>query len=94
MVRKRSIFQFSGRAFLAVALIAGTVAAAPAIGAQDAVAQNDCSGAAVTVDLALGELPTEGDDVIQGTDGDDVINGLGGNDIICGEGGNLSLIHI
>ena len=71
-----------------MALVAATLAVAPAIGAQDAVAQNDCSGAAVTVDLALGQVPTEGDDVILGTDGDDVINGLGGNDVICGEGGN------
>ena len=71
-----------------MALVAATLAVAPAIGAQDAVAQNDCSGAAVTVDLALGQAPTEGDDVILGTDGDDVINGLDGNDVICGEGGN------
>ena len=47
-----------------------------------------CGGEDVTVNLALGEMPTDGDDVILGTDGDDVINGLGGNDVICGEGGN------
>lgn len=47
-----------------------------------------CNGLEVTVDLALGELPTEGDDVIIGTSGDDVINGLGGRDVICGLQGN------
>ena len=57
-------------------------------GARFAFSPCDCSGAAVTVDLALGQAPTEGDDVILGTDGDDVINGLDGNDTICGEGGN------
>ncbi len=46
-----------------------------------------CGGEEVTVSLALGQVPTEGDDVILGTDGADVINGLGGNDIICGERG-------
>ena len=47
-----------------------------------------CGGADVTVNLALGEMPTEGDDVILGTDGADVIDGLGGADYICGEGGD------
>ena len=47
-----------------------------------------CGGEDITVNLALGEAPTDGDDVILGTDGDDVIDGLGGNDVICGEGGN------
>ena len=47
-----------------------------------------CGGHVATVNLSLGDAPTEGDDVILGTDGDDVINGLGGNDVICGEGGN------
>ena len=42
-----------------------------------------CAGLFATVDLALGESPTEGDDVIVGTDGDDTINALGGDDIIC-----------
>ena len=51
-------------------------------------AARTCGGEDVTVNLALGEAPTDGPDVILGTDGDDVINGLGGNDIICGEGGN------
>lgn len=43
-----------------------------------------CNGLAVTVNLADGEEPTEGDDVIRGTDGPDEINGLGGRDTICG----------
>ena len=50
-----------------------------------------CGDQAVTVNLALGEEPTDDADVILGTDGDDVIAGLGGNDIICGEGGNDSI---
>jgi len=52
------------------------------------VGARQCGGEDVTVDLSLGQEPTEEGDVILGTDGDDVINGLGGNDIICGEGGN------
>jgi len=43
-----------------------------------------CNGLVVTVNLALDEVPTEGDDVIRGTAGADVINALGGDDIICG----------
>ena len=43
-----------------------------------------CAGHEVTVNLANGEVPTEGDDVIRGTSGDDEIMALGGNDIICG----------
>ena len=42
-----------------------------------------CNDLVVTVNIALGETPTAGDDVIRGTSGDDVINGLGGNDTIC-----------
>ena len=42
-----------------------------------------CNGLEVTVNLANGDVPTEGDDVIQGTPNDDVIFGLGGNDTIC-----------
>jgi len=42
-----------------------------------------CNGLEVTVDLALNDVPTEGDDVIRGTSGPDVINALGGNDTIC-----------
>ncbi|RNL61024.1 hypothetical protein EFK50_16690 [Nocardioides marmoriginsengisoli] len=47
-----------------------------------------CDGKAITVSIGLGELPTEGDDVIMGTPGNDSINGLGGNDTICGADGN------
>ncbi len=47
-----------------------------------------CGGEVVTVNLAKGETPTNGDDVILGTHRADVIHGLGGNDIICGLSGN------
>ncbi len=47
-----------------------------------------CQGVAVTVDLAFGESPTNGADVILGTGADESINGLGGDDLICGGGGN------
>ena len=47
-----------------------------------------CNGQVVTVDLAVGDIPTEGPDVIRGTSGDDIVNALGGNDIICGLQGN------
>ncbi len=56
-----------------------TISVAPAL---------TCGNQPVTVDLALGEMPTDGDDVIFGTDAADDINGLGGNDVICGEGGD------
>ena len=47
-----------------------------------------CAGIPVTVDLAFGEAPTDGDDVIRGTAGYNTINGLGGDDTICGLGGD------
>lgn len=47
-----------------------------------------CNGLAVTVNLGLGESPTQGNDVILGTSGVDDFNALGGNDTICAEGGN------
>ncbi|RZV45555.1 MAG: DUF4038 domain-containing protein, partial [Acidimicrobiales bacterium] len=47
-----------------------------------------CAGRLVTVDLRLGQSPTDGDDVILGTLGNDTIYGLGGDDIICGSAGN------
>ncbi len=50
-----------------------------------------CGGRVVTVNIAAGEQPTNGDDVIIGTSGDDVINGLAGNDIICGLAGEDTL---
>lgn len=46
-----------------------------------------CDGQTVTVDLAAGDTPTQGADVIVGTRGPDVINGLRGGDLICGLGG-------
>lgn len=57
-----------------------------------ATAVAECGGQAVTVQLALGEKPTNGNDVIAGTSGDDVIDGRGGNDVICGLGGSDLLI--
>lgn len=51
-----------------------------------------CDGRTVTVDLRLGALPTEGDDVILGTDGADVIDGLGGADTVCGLGGDDDIV--
>jgi len=47
-----------------------------------------CNGLPVTVNLALGQPPTLGDDVIQGTEGADTIRALDGNDTICGLGGD------
>ncbi len=47
-----------------------------------------CAGRIVTVDLARGQRPTNGDDVILGSDGADVIDALDGDDIICGLGGD------
>jgi len=45
-----------------------------------------CAGREVTVDLALGQHPTDGADVIRGTAGPDVIDALGGDDVVCGLG--------
>lgn len=42
-----------------------------------------CNGLEVTVDLAKGDVPTEGDDVIRGAPWRDHINALGGDDVIC-----------
>ena len=47
-----------------------------------------CQGLAVTVDLAAGEVPTDGDDVIAGTDQADVIDAGAGDDVICALGGD------
>jgi Ca2+-binding RTX toxin-like protein len=47
-----------------------------------------CNGLDVTVEIGLGQSPTEGADVILGTEGADVIDGLGGDDTICGLGGD------
>jgi len=50
-----------------------------------------CNGLEITVYLANGDVPTEGDDVILGTDGPDVISSGAGNDTICAEGGDDSI---
>lgn len=50
-----------------------------------------CAGEQVTVDIAAGDEPTQGDDVILGTRGPDQVNGLGGADTICGLGGRDQL---
>lgn len=47
-----------------------------------------CNGVPVSVDLAAGQVPTAGDDVILGTAGDDVINALAGDDVICADDGD------
>lgn len=47
-----------------------------------------CNGEIVTVNLALGERPTDGDDVILGTEGPDFIVAGDGEDVICGLGGD------
>lgn len=47
-----------------------------------------CNGQEVTVDLAAGDQPTDGDDVILGTNGPDDINAGSGNDTICGQDGD------
>ena len=47
-----------------------------------------CRGVAVTVYVAAGDSPTNGDDVILGTEADESINGLAGDDLICGGGGD------
>ena len=46
-----------------------------------------CNGQVVTVDLSIGQVPTNGSDVILGTDGPDTINALGGDDVVCALGG-------
>ena len=48
----------------------------------------ECRGLEVTVNLSLGQSPTNGPDVIQGTSGDDIIHALGGADVICGGSGD------
>lgn len=47
-----------------------------------------CNGQEVTVDLSVGQRPTNGNDVIRGTAGDDFIDALDGDDTICSLQGN------
>lgn len=47
-----------------------------------------CNDLVVTVDLSVGQSPTNGADVIRGTAGPDTIDALGGNDTICSLGGD------
>ncbi len=47
-----------------------------------------CNGLTVTVDVGLGQSPTEGADVILGTSGDDVIDARAGDDVVCARGGD------
>ncbi|MEZ5230358.1 MAG: M36 family metallopeptidase [Acidimicrobiales bacterium] len=51
-----------------------------------------CNGLEVTVDLAVGQQPTEGDDVILGSPDADLIEALGGDDVICGGGGDDTVV--
>lgn len=53
-----------------------------------ALTMSSCNGLAITHRLALGELPTQGNDVIIGTPGDDFIEARNGDDTICGMGGD------
>lgn len=47
-----------------------------------------CGGHAVTVDLAAGQTPTAGDDVILGTAASETIVAGAGNDVVCSGGGD------
>jgi len=60
------------------------------VAASQVEAQNRdrCGGRAVTVDIAAGQTPTAGPDVILGTIGADRIVARGGDDVICGLGGH------
>jgi hypothetical protein len=58
----------------------------------DAGAVGTCAGLAVTVDLAQGQVPTAGDDVIMGTAGADIVNALDGDDVICTGSGDDTII--
>jgi len=74
----------------AVELPAGIPSVTIMVGLGDptVVAPTLCEGELITVDIAAGDTPTEGDDVILGTDGPDVINAGAGADIICAGSGN------
>lgn len=73
-------------AAITLTLVALTLTSSPADAAYW------CDGHRVTVDLALGQSPTDGNDVISGTADADMIDGLGGDDIICSFGGHDSVL--
>jgi Ca2+-binding RTX toxin-like protein len=54
--------------------------------------QTTCNGLAVTVNLGLGQQPTEGNDVILGTSASETIAARGGNDTICALGGKDTIV--
>jgi hypothetical protein len=68
------------------------VAGAGMVLPSDVEAALFCDRKRVTVNLAAGERPTNGNDVIWGTNGVDVIRGRAGNDTICGRGGHDAVI--
>lgn len=47
-----------------------------------------CMGRPVSVDIAMGDRPTEADDTILGGESSDTINALDGDDVVCAGGGN------
>lgn len=59
---------------------------------SDPAAPAFCAGKAATVNLAKGQSPTAGNDVIVGTAGNDVIKAGGGNDLVCGGAGDDTLV--
>ena len=67
---------------------AGSTPTPPPASPPSRVVAGQCAGRDVTVDLAAGQSPTAGNDVILGTAGSDVIVAGGGNDVVCGGGGN------
>jgi Ca2+-binding RTX toxin-like protein len=54
--------------------------------------QTTCNGQDVTVNLALGQQPTDGNDVILGTNASETIAAGAGNDTICALGGNDTIV--
>lgn len=54
--------------------------------------QTTCNGLDVTVNLALGQQPTDGNDVILGTSNSETIAAGAGNDTICALGGNDTIV--
>lgn len=74
----------------AIVLVVIALVATATFGAGSALSESAlrCKGRFVTVNLALGESPTAGNDVILGTPGDDTVRALEGDDLICGLGGD------